>query len=98
MANDMINYEALDEAASIYLRKAEEIGQIMTEISAVNGEVASVWQSMTAQAFVEQYDAEYVPVLERLMESLEEISTYMVKFAVARQEQDAATAGRMRGR
>ena len=93
MANtNYVNYEVLESGASVYRSQSEAIGEVMSALAAMNGELQNGWQNDTARAFINMYNEKYAPALKEVVEALSDVSTYISRYMEARKEEDITGA------
>lgn len=97
MAINLVDYEVLAQGQATYAKKAGELGEILNSLNTMNSNLMQGWQNDTARAFVDRFNSDHKVAIEKVIGALNEISDYIQKYSAARQEEDAAGAGAVRG-
>lgn len=92
MAENRINYDTLEATGTSYAQKAEEMQNIVNTLTATVKDFQSGVENETSKAFVEKYELEYKPALEKAVEALNSVSEFMTKYAAEIREMDERTA------
>ena len=92
MNDNYVNYEMLENAKNTYQKKADEIQTIIQAIVSQNGELyPNGWKNMTAAKFVERFNSDYKPSLEKVVRELNDIATFIGNYSANRQEEDSVS-------
>lgn len=97
MAINYVDYEVLAKGNSIYSKKANDLQIILNELLSMNVELSEGWKNDTARAFVERFQNDHKVAIEKVIEALVDISDYINKYSMDRQDEDAQGAGAIRG-
>ena len=82
MNDNYVNYEMLENAKNTYQKKADEIQTIIQAIVSQNGELyPNGWKNMTAAKFVERFNSDYKPSLEKVVRELNDIATFIGNYS-----------------
>ena len=92
MSENYVNYEVLENGTSIYGKQAENIVDIMSTITSMNGELEQGFRNETGRAFLERYKTEFEPALQNLSEALASIATYLENYKINKMDEDSAGA------
>lgn len=97
MAINYVDYEVLAQGKTVYSTKAGELQQILSDLVSMNSQLMEGWQNDTARAFVARFDADHKPAIEKVINALNEISTYIQTYSSNRQEEDSQGASAISG-
>lgn len=94
MSQNIVDYEALEQAATQYQNAASEISDLMKSLTDLNNSIRDnrSWQNKTSEAFFQKFDDEYVPAFAKASEDLNEVSNYIRQYSQNRQDEDSAGA------
>lgn len=92
MSENRIDYDVLEQTGASYKEKAEEMLNIVNALNTTVNEFQSGVQNETSKAFVEKYEEEYKPALNKAAEALASISDFMTTYRQKIREMDIETA------
>ena len=93
MAINYIDYDVLEQGKNVYSQKAQELQSLLGELVRMNGQLSQGWQNDTARAFVDRFDRDHKRAIEKVVDALNEISTYICQYAANRSDEDSQGAG-----
>lgn len=96
MAVNKVDYEVLTTGVSVYANQADVIGQVLSDLKTMNGQLQEGWTNQTADAFIARFEEEYGPALQNVQEAIQSISEYIQSYMQNRQDDDAAGAAAVR--
>lgn len=86
----------LDSMANRYTSESNQVGDQITRLNSMIGELESVWEGEASRAFSEQYDA-LKPSFVQMQHLLEDISRQLKSTARALADADNQIASQIRG-
>ncbi len=92
MAENRIDYDVLADGVRVYAQQASALEEVISALDTMNGQLESGWSNETSRAFIERYNSEHKPALEKARESIQNISDYIAKYSQNRQEEDSESA------
>jgi WXG100 family type VII secretion target len=94
MSQNIVDYEALEQAATQYQNAASEISDLVKSLTDLNNSIRDnrSWQNKTSEAFFQKFDDEYVPAFAKAAEDLDEVAKYIRQYSQNRQDEDSAGA------
>lgn len=97
MAINYVDYDVLAKGNSVYSNKANDLQAILSDLLNMNNELSEGWKNDTARAFVERFNNDHKPAIEKVVNALLEISDYINKYSMNRQDEDKQGAGAIYG-
>lgn len=97
MAINYVDYEVLAKGQTTYSNKAEELDGILKDLFNMNAELSDGWKNDTARAFVQRFQDDHKPAIEKVIAALNEISNYISTYSANRQDEDAQGASAVSG-
>ena len=88
MAENLVNYESLEQAASVYASQAMALDDLINRLISTNGELQSGWKNQTSEAFINRFETDHKVKLQQVRDELQEISDYIRNYVANRQEED----------
>lgn len=97
MAINYVDYEVLAKGKTTYMNKANELEGILKDLLNMNVELSDGWKNDTARAFVQRFDGDHKPAIEKVIAALNEISEYIKTYSANRQDEDSQGANAISG-
>lgn len=90
---NFIDYDVLAEGVKEYNKQAQAILEVVMKIETMNKVmVERGWSNKTAKAFVDRIGTDHIPKLKKASEALQEVSEYIKKYGLDKQDDDAQGA------
>ena len=97
MAINYVDYEVLEKGKTTYQAKAQELQDLLGSLLNMNSELEAGWKNDTARAFVQRFHDDHKPAIERVVEALNDISTYISTYSANKIDEDARGASAISG-
>lgn len=94
--NIRLNPEELEQFATRYNDESSQVGEMITRLNDLIGQLQDAWEGGSAEAFATQYE-ELRPSFENMQVLLEDISRQLASSADTLRETDANIASQIRG-
>ena len=96
MSVNKIDYDVLNNAITVYANQASGLGEIVSQLVKMNGEIQASCTNETLSAFNERFESDHKIALQKAQESIQEISDYIKKYVGSRIEEDQSGAAALR--
>lgn len=93
-----VDYDVLTNGVSTYKTQAEAIDSALGELKTMNEQLQEGWTNNTSDAFIEAFNDEYGPALEKVRDAVQSISDYIDSYMAARKDDDEQSANAIRNR
>jgi len=94
--NIRLNPEELEEFAGRYADESGQVGEMVTRLRGLIGQLTEAWEGGAAEAFATQYE-ELEPSFQNMQVLLEDISRQLSSSANTLRDTDANIASQIRG-